>query len=200
MAPALALGVRRFSHFELLVHLKRHLNPLKDAPRYLGPDHAAVVLLLTLEEGDVQLLFAKRAENPDDPWSGHIAFPGGRSKEVDSSLDRTACREFFEETFVDICKRAELMGFLPPLSPSNMPTLSVTPFVAYSDRKFVFSPSREVTEVFWASLRNLNEATVEITLGDGSKLRRPAYVHGQHVIWGLTAHILDELLDVLRQG
>jgi 8-oxo-dGTP pyrophosphatase MutT (NUDIX family) len=193
----LTLDLRSFSREELLAHLKRHLSPIEDAPKFLGPDHAAVVMLLTLRGDALELMFARRAEDPRDPWSGQIAFPGGRSKPVDSTLMQTACREFFEETFYDVCKRAEVVGFLRPLSPANSPTLSVTPFVAYTDRKFVFTPSTEVTEVFWADLRRMVRASVDVQLG-GTRLRRPAYVYGRHVIWGLTASMLDRLVDILR--
>ncbi|HVP23377.1 MAG TPA: CoA pyrophosphatase [Conexivisphaerales archaeon] len=186
-----------FTRDELLSLLRARLSPMDDAPRFLGSDHASVVILLTLRTGSPEVLFAKRAENPNDPWSGQIAFPGGRSKEVDATLARTACREFFEETYVDICKRAEMLGFLQTVRPRNRPSVTVTPFVAYSDRKFVFTPSREVTEVFWAPLLGLTEKPVDVEVS-GAVLRGvPAFVYEGHVVWGLTAHIVRSLLDLL---
>jgi 8-oxo-dGTP pyrophosphatase MutT (NUDIX family) len=188
---------RSYTKDELLPLLRARLSPVSDAPRFLGPDHAAVVMLITLQGGSVEVLFAKRAEDPRDPWSGQIAFPGGRSKEVDATLAQTACREFFEETFFDICKKAEMLGFLETVNPRNRPSTSVTPFVAYSDRKFVFTPSSELTEVFWAPLASLERKVVDVEAA-GTVLRGvPAFVHGRQVIWGLTAHILDTFRSIL---
>jgi 8-oxo-dGTP pyrophosphatase MutT (NUDIX family) len=154
-------------------------------------------MLITLEGGSLEALFAKRTEDPRDPWSGQIAFPGGRSKEVDATLMQTACREFFEETYIDICKRAEMLGFLQTVSPRNSPVVTVTPFVAYSDRKFVFTPSTEVAEVFWAPLALLKRNVVDVEV-QGTVLRRvPAFVYEGHVVWGLTAHIVDTFFSLL---
>jgi hypothetical protein len=69
--------------------------------------------------------------------------------------------------------------------------MSVTPFVAYADRKFVFTSSAEVAEVFWAPLSELELETVDVEVGRTEIRGVRAYVHGRHVIWGLTAQILD---------
>ncbi|MFL5552493.1 MAG: NUDIX domain-containing protein, partial [Gemmatimonadaceae bacterium] len=59
-----------------------------------GARKAAVALIFRVgEEGSVELLFIKRAEYPGDPWSGQIAFPGGREESGDGSLAETAIRE-----------------------------------------------------------------------------------------------------------
>jgi 8-oxo-dGTP pyrophosphatase MutT (NUDIX family) len=190
-------AARSYTKAQLLPLLRARLSPVSDAPRVLGPDRAAVVMLITLHAGSLEVLFAKRAEDPQDPWSGQIAFPGGRSKEVDETLAQTACREFLEETFVDICKKAEMLGFLQPVNPRNRPNTSVTPFVAYSDRKFVFTPSRELTEVFWASLASLDRRAVDVEVAGTVLKGVSAFIHGRHVIWGLTAHILDAFRSIL---
>jgi 8-oxo-dGTP pyrophosphatase MutT (NUDIX family) len=191
---------RSYTKDELLRVLRARLSPVSDAPPFLGPDHAAVVMLITLRGGSVEALFAKRAEDPGDAWSGQIAFPGGRSKAIDATLAQTACREFFEETFVDICKRAEMLGFLETVNPRNRPSTSVTPFVAYSDRKFVFTPSPELIEVFWAPLETLERKAVDVNVG-GALLRGvPAFVYGTHIIWGLTAHMVEAFRFVLATG
>ena len=188
---------REYTKTELLAKLRSRLSPLKEAPRFLGSDHAAVLMLITLRGGNVEVLFGKRAENPHDPWSGQISFPGGRSKEIDASLIQTACREFFEETFFDICKKAEILGFLDPLIPLNASSLSVTPFVAYADRKFVFTPSSEITETFWAPLDQLERRSVSVRVAGTVINNVSAFVLGGHVIWGLTAQIVEHFMEVL---
>ena len=47
-------------------------------------------------EGPIELLFVKRAEWEGDPWSGHVAFPGGRHEPQDETLWDTAARETHE--------------------------------------------------------------------------------------------------------
>jgi 8-oxo-dGTP diphosphatase len=190
-------GRRGLTKAEVLSNLKASLHPISEAPRFLGPDHAAVVLLMTLRDGSLEVLFGRRTENARDPWSGQIAFPGGRSKEIDATLMQTACREFFEETFVDICKRSEVLGYLDTVSPRNVPNITVTPFVAFSERKFLFTPSAEVAEVFWAPLDRLEKKEVDVEVR-GAVLRRvTAFVYGQKVIWGLTANIMNSFIEAV---
>jgi 8-oxo-dGTP pyrophosphatase MutT (NUDIX family) len=70
-----------------------------------GVRKAAVALIFRLGENDVpELLFIKRAEYEGDPWSGQIAFPGGRAEERDGSLAETAIRETREETGIDLAR------------------------------------------------------------------------------------------------
>ena len=75
--------------------------------RRIEPDdsaHAAVAMLLT-ETGDTtKVLLVKRATREADPWSGHMAFPGGRLGHGDRDLMSTACRETREETGIDLTK------------------------------------------------------------------------------------------------
>jgi 8-oxo-dGTP pyrophosphatase MutT (NUDIX family) len=67
---------------------------------------AAVALLVRLDETRVpavpQLLMIKRATFEGDPWSGHIALPGGRREPADATLERTVVRETWEETAIDL--------------------------------------------------------------------------------------------------
>ena len=58
---------------------------------------AAVALVLRENAGDPEILLIRRAERKGDPWSGHMAFPGGREDARDESLLETALRETREE-------------------------------------------------------------------------------------------------------
>ena len=75
--------------------------------------NASVALLLRSgKERDILLM--KRAEIDGDPWSGDIAFPGGKKSDEDSDLKATVLRETFEETGIDL-SIADYLGSLPPV-------------------------------------------------------------------------------------
>ena len=70
---------------------------------------AAVAVVLGPTSEGLQLLFIERAQHPDDPWSGHIAFPGGRIEADDPSPRAAAERETLEEVGLDL-STAEYWG------------------------------------------------------------------------------------------
>ena len=63
---------------------------------------AAVAALLCENAGALELLFIERATIKEDPWSGHIAFPGGRKEDADADVRETAERETLEELGLDL--------------------------------------------------------------------------------------------------
>ena len=79
---------------------------------------AAVALILRETRGDdLELLFIKRAARADDPWSGQIAFPGGRHDATDASLEDTAVRETREEVGLELRRDGAIIGVLDELRP-----------------------------------------------------------------------------------
>src|SRR4051812_31480098 len=63
---------------------------------------AAVAVVLRERGGETEVLLIRRAERDGDPWSGHVAFPGGRADPGDASLEATAIREAREEVGLDL--------------------------------------------------------------------------------------------------
>src|SRR5688572_23556785 len=101
--------------------------PRRDAPE--GVARAAVALLLAPGVDELELLLIRRAERSDDPWSGHMALPGGREDPGDATLLATAVREVREEVGIEL-NRAMLLGELDDLRPSSAPArIVVRPFV-----------------------------------------------------------------------
>ena len=87
---------------------------------------AAVALVLRGQSArNAELLFIRRAERVGDPWSGHVAFPGGRRDDADTSLELTARRETREELSLELDTAARLIGVLDDLRPRS-PSLPST--------------------------------------------------------------------------
>jgi 8-oxo-dGTP pyrophosphatase MutT (NUDIX family) len=169
-----------------------------------GVRKAAVALIFRLGENDVlELLFIKRAEYERDPWSGQIAFPGGRAEERDASLAETAIRETREETGIDLAREGMIVGRLDDLRPRavRLPAIMVRPFVALLDRSEPLVLSSEVALSFWLPFAALTRAEAwreDIVSASGIQISARVFRHEQHVIWGMTERILAQLLALLR--
>lgn len=168
-----------------------------------GVRRAAVALMLRGgEAGSPELLFIKRADYPGDPWSGQVAFPGGREEPGDRSLLETAVRETYEETGIDLVREGVVIGTLDDLRPQTikLPAVVVRPFVALVARDDPLLLSLEAAESFWVPLDSLriDEAWRDTPVfARGMQINRRAFHHEGHVIWGMTERILGQFLQLL---
>ena len=152
---------------------------------------AAVALLLRERERGLEIFVIKRAEKGDDPWSGHMALPGGREEPEDENPYETARRETWEEVGMDIAK-GRLLGCLDDLGPRAAGrSLVVSTVVVAFDAEAGRLDPREVEEAMWVPVEELVDSPVEIADFPGEC---PAYTYrDRYVIWGLTHRILDQL-------
>lgn len=164
---------------------------------------AAVALVLRGETvDDASLLFIRRAERVGDPWSGHVAFPGGRRDATDATLEETARRETLEELSLDLATDARLIGVLDDLRPRSaaLPSIAVRPYVYAVARDVALVPNVEVHSAFWvpvSELRDPARAAEHVFERAGARLSFPAYRWGEDVVWGMTERIVTQLLSVL---
>jgi 8-oxo-dGTP pyrophosphatase MutT (NUDIX family) len=160
---------------------------------------------LVLVEGaeGAEILLIKRAERAGDPWSGQIAFPGGRRDPRDRDLVGTAMRETREETGVELAA-AERLGVLDDLAPryTTLPPVVVRPFVFALPRRPVLTTNAEVQRAFWVSLARLSHpdsrSEMTLPLPDGERTL-PAYRLGDDVIWGMTERILTPFVHMISK-
>lgn len=168
-----------------------------------GVRQAAVALIFRLGKDDVlELLFIKRAEYEGDPWSGQIAFPGGRLEAGDASLAETAIRETREETGIDLTREGMMIGVLDDLRPRTvrLPAIMVRPYVALLDRTEPLVLSPEVALSFWlpfAAVARTESWHEDTVFARGIEINARVFRHEQHVIWGMTERILAQLLALL---
>ena len=168
-----------------------------------GVRRAAVSLIFRAgEEGRPELLFIKRAEYQGDPWSGQVAFPGGREEHGDASLSDTAIRETREETGIDLGRDGRIIGTLDDLYPRSvrLPSISVRPFVFALERSEPLTLSAEVALAFWipfGSLATTDAWREDTVFASGIQLNARVFRHQDHVIWGLTERILAQLIGLV---
>jgi 8-oxo-dGTP pyrophosphatase MutT (NUDIX family) len=168
-----------------------------------GVRRAAVALIFRLGKGDaLELLFIKRADYEGDPWSGQIAFPGGRVEAGDASLAETAIRETREETGIDLAREGMIIGTLDDLRPQSirLPAIVVRPYLALLDRDEPLRLSNEVALAFWlpfAALARTESWHEDTVFARGIQINARVFRHEQHIIWGMTERILAQLLALL---
>jgi 8-oxo-dGTP pyrophosphatase MutT (NUDIX family) len=193
---------RALRHPELArLHARLESRAIVDVPPYEGSRLAAVAAVFRVVD-EPELLFIKRAEVERDPWSGHIAFPGGRHEPHDRTLADTAIRETQEELALEL-HESSLIGRLDDLAPRNvsLPPIIVRPFVAIVSPDVVLVPSHEVASTFWVPLSILRDPTTQaehvMTVND-VRARFPAYRVDEHLVWGMTERIVRQLLSLFE--
>ena len=164
---------------------------------------AAVCVVLGGTEADPALCFIRRSERPDDPWSGHMAFPGGRLTPADASARGAAERETAEEVGLDL-DRYRYLGALPemPITRRGRPRMGwLQPFVYLCSPELPAlrpQPS-EVAAAMWIPVAHTtdpgNRTSVEMVDGP-RRLVFPGIAYRGEVIWGLTYRVLGSLLEL----
>lgn len=169
-----------------------------------GVRRAAVALIFRAgESGIPELLFIRRADYPADPWSGQVAFPGGREETGDVNLANTAIRETREETGLDLDHVGTIIGMLDDLRPTTtrLPAIIVRPYVVLLKRLQELLLSDEVAMAFWVPLESLRQGESwrdTTVLARGVQLNTRAFHHQGQIIWGMTERILAQLLALLE--
>jgi 8-oxo-dGTP pyrophosphatase MutT (NUDIX family) len=207
--PASAFAItKELDRLERHPHVARLIRSLADHPPTVvqpepGMRLAAILLALRARaDGEPELLMIKRAEAEGDPWSGHVACPGGRMEPEDHDLAVTAVRETLEETGVDIARDGRLLGHLDDLSPRTptLPPIVIRPYVALVRAEVEIVPSREVAAAFWVSVSALREQTAwgtgPVSVG-GTPREVSIFRHGEYTVWGLTERVLRQFLTYI---
>lgn len=173
----------------------RHRHARPNAPATLR--RSAVLVPLFVRDGSLWVVFTRRTETVEH-HRGQISFPGGAAEPGDRTLLETALRETEEELGISRADALPL-GSLSPIV--TITSFYIEPYVAAIPQPYIFRPAEaeiaEVLEVPMAAL--FNPAILEKKSLPGREGMVLFYHYRHHVIWGATARIVEELLEVLKE-
>jgi len=160
---------------------------------------AAVALILRQAEGGLEALFIRRAEHEQDPWSGHLAFPGGRVDPEDAGPREAAIRETLEEVNLDLLVGRPLGRLSDVLGHAE--SIRVSGFVYGLADGSGMRPNYEIQEAFWTPLADCiaprRQVQREFRYMDES-VALPAIRllddERAPVLWGITYKFLENFL------
>ena len=180
--------------------IRRQYDP---APAHA--QRAGVLALLYPKEKEWHIVLIERSSrHPGDQHSGQISFPGGRFEEPDRTLADTALREAHEEVGVDphiVTLIGELTELYIPVS-----NFLVKPYVGYTTITPEFRPQlSEVRAIVEAPVELLRKPearqVTDLQLAENITLRKVPYFNVEdRIVWGATAMMLNELLEVMKQS
>jgi 8-oxo-dGTP pyrophosphatase MutT (NUDIX family) len=162
---------------------------------------AVAVILREIEPRRPELLLIERAEREGDPWSGQMAFPGGRRHADDPDLARTAARETREE--VGLLLEAPPIARLDDVEGSRASRpqrVVVAPFVYALAEQIEVTPNHEVRSAVWvpvAAIADPGSGTLYRFEREGFTGTFPAIRYQGYTVWGLTYRILRQLFEQL---
>jgi 8-oxo-dGTP pyrophosphatase MutT (NUDIX family) len=175
----------------------------QEIPDFEGMTRAAVAAILRAAGAGPELLFIHRAEDPRDPWSGHMAFPGGKVDAVDADPLAAALRETREEVGLDLAAEAQPVGRLSDVRAVGRGrplSMVISPFVFELQTTPELTTNYEVAAVVWVPVAFLADHGNRETMlykRYGMSLELPCYRFRGHLIWGLTLGMVDDLLRLV---
>jgi 8-oxo-dGTP pyrophosphatase MutT (NUDIX family) len=160
-----------------------------------GQRTAAIALILLDLDASLEVLLIERATRDGDPWSGHMALPGGHRDPTDGDLGATAERETLEEVGLDLRAHGERLGRLSDCMPIRGVPIAVRPYVYLLAARPTLLLSAEVRQALWVPVAPLlsgaGQTTYSLSRGN-EHLELPAWNIDGRVVWGLTYRVLDE--------
>ncbi len=186
-----------------------HLNEIRRRliarqPKLLSSEkrsHAAVAMVLTGPEDELEVLVIERASHPDDPWSGNLAFPGGKIDAQDAESRLAAERETREEIGLELVN-GEYLGRLDDIVGAFLPVL-ISCFVYHVPETGPLRYNDEVRDLFRVPLAELlsGQRHQRARLPWGGRDREVPAIDllgpDRPVLWGITYRLLIQFFDIL---
>lgn len=162
---------------------------------------AAVAVIHRQGTEGTELFLIQRAHKPGDPWSGDMAFPGGRKQPEDPDSRATAIRETWEETGLDLFRQSarcdRLSDVMARTHRMNKPMI-ISPWLFEWHGETHLNFNHEVADALWIPLHFFanpaHRDTIEWTRQKVT-LNMPCYYYDNKPVWGLTLQMIDNLLE-----
>lgn len=187
-------------------HIAQRLDRRESSPDAPTVDRtrASVAMILHQADNDVEILFIQRASHDLDPWSGHIAFPGGKL-EVGELECQAALRETQEEIGIDL-DHGRYLGRLSDIIGANLPVRVSCCLFGVDRTSCCPVLNEEVRDVFWVKLSDLRDPKRHLLSSvafDEKTFEVPAInlpVEDKPVLWGITYRLVMQFLSILEDG
>lgn len=167
---------------------------------------AAVAILLRPSAdiaGELEMLFIQRAAHDRDPWSGHMAFPGGRVDPEDRSPLEAAVRETMEEIGLEI-RPESCVAPLREIQASargSFLSMVVYPFVFEMPPDVILTPNQEVARIVWVPLDLVLDSTRHTTFShrfENRTAQMRCIEYDGCRIWGMTYRMLENFTEAVK--
>ena len=184
-------------------HIAQHHPRIKGAPARVK---AAVSVIVREHQDQVEFLMMQRAFHENDPWSGQMAFPGGKVEVSDQNPRAAAMRETAEEVGIEL-SRQDYVGQLNDLygfKHEGIYVAHISSFVFRAPENCVIKPNYEVADTVWLPFSHLEDPlNFQILEQPRSGIPdMPAITINpvkQQVLWGLSLRIVLMMYDLLEQ-
>ena len=188
-----------------ILKLKTALSQIADEePEHGKRPQAAVAAIIRSNSRDLELLFIQRSHRQGDPWSGHLAFPGGRLEAIDPSPRAAAERETLEEIGLSL-QRTDFLAPLKNLTGLRLP-VSVSAFAYFVQETPEFTLSDEAQSAFWVPFSDLTnpcrQTSYVLKNPDQSETFDAIDLLGPDhpVLWGITYRFTQQLISALPRN
>jgi 8-oxo-dGTP pyrophosphatase MutT (NUDIX family) len=170
-----------------------------------GVPRASVIMIMAPGQTEVEVLMIERAQREGDPWSGQMAFPGGKRDPEDSSDLACGLREVDEE----LSLRLQEADVLSALSPANTgwrpdrPEMWVFPFIFMLSEQPAVVCNQEVASAVWVPVSVLldlqRRERLHWDLEEGTYESEMIPFAGRE-IWGLSLRMINEFAVIISDG
>ena len=158
----------------------------------------AAVAIIRCEQPTTSYLLLRRAAHPEDPWSGHFSFPGGRKESYDNTLLETCLRETMEETGIQLNSTQLVQTLKPEPAGHNFNHLIwVQPFLfSLSNRPKITLDETEIVNSSWISAKQFATPSshTETEMLPGKIF--PTFPLQDYYLWGFTYKLLGKIIKV----
>ena len=159
---------------------------------------SAAVAIIRVNSPEDSVLLLRRNRNPNDPWSGHFSFPGGRKDDNDVNLLETCTRETFEETGITLTSDAVQAELPARYAGSRVNSqILVQPYLFHLDeRPQLLLQHKEIQGSCWLTLEQFRRPELHVEAEVLPEWFAPAFPIDDYYLWGFTYKLLANVLHM----